>query len=369
MTIIDIASLGDPAAVAADAVAADGDADAWRLYAPALVVTGFTVALVAVGLQGTGIGRSLLEMVSQGWARMLGPVVLGFVAVVVVLERVRPAVRRPLLARGHLQDLAYLALYATLVVPLIIVVDFGFSQVVARIAPWLTVPTLTFLPRLAVLAVAVLLMDGVNWLAHWANHRWTPLWRFHAVHHSQEELSILTSFRAHPLVHASFVISVIPVVVLSSNAALPATVITVYICLSSLPHANLRWTFGPLGRLFVSPAYHRLHHTTEGRLDVNLGTVLTIWDMATRRAVFPVPGAPPIPTGLTGRQVPVEQARSSHQPLGVLGIQLIEPFVSPPTPHPASPTWAGTGEGWPAPGSKRMSPPPPIPHIESTSIR
>ena len=333
------------------------------------MVTGFTVALVAVGLQGTGIGRSLLEMVSQGWARMLGPVVLGFVAVVVVLERVRPAVRRPLLARGHLQDLAYLALYATLVVPLIIVVDFGFSQVVARIAPWLAVPTLTFLPRLAVLAVAVLLMDGVNWLAHWANHRWTPLWRFHAVHHSQEELSILTSFRAHPLVHASFVISVIPVVVLSSNAALPATVITVYICLSSLPHANLRWTFGPLGRLFVSPAYHRLHHTTEGRLDVNLGTVLTIWDVATRRAVFPVPGAPPIPTGLTGRQVPVEQARSSHQPLGVLGIQLIEPFVSPPTPHPASPSWAGTGEGGPAPGSKRMSPPPPIPRTESTSIR
>jgi lathosterol oxidase len=127
-------------------------------------------------------------MVSQGWARMLGPLILAFVGTVVLLERIRPAVRRPLLARGHVQDLAYLGLYATAVVPLIIVVDFGFSRVVEGVAPWLTVPTLPVLPRLAVLGVALLLMDGVNWLAHWANHRWTPLWRFHAVHHSQEEL-------------------------------------------------------------------------------------------------------------------------------------------------------------------------------------
>jgi sterol desaturase/sphingolipid hydroxylase (fatty acid hydroxylase superfamily) len=301
----------------------------------------------------------LLELVSQGWTRLLGPVILGFVGVVLVLERIRPAVRRPLLARGHVQDLAYLGLYATGVVPLIIVVDFGFSRAVERVAPWLTVPTLPVLPRLAVLGVALLLMDGVNWLAHWANHRWTPLWRFHAVHHSQEELSILTSFRAHPLVHASFVISVIPVVMLSSNTAIPATAITVYICLSSLPHANLRWTFGPLGRLFVSPAYHRLHHATEGRIDVNLGTVLTVWDVATKRAVFPVRGAPPIPTGLFGRRVPVEQERPSHQPLGVLGVQLIEPFVTPPVPYAGSPSWAG-------PGFSRSTPPS---TTESTLIR
>ncbi len=355
MTVTDPASIGDPVAV-------DDPTGISRLYAPALVVTAFTVAMVVVGLQGAGVGRSFLAMVSQGWARMLGPLILGFVGAVLVLERVRPAVRRPLLARGHVQDLAYLALYATAVVPLIIVVDFGFSRVVEGVAPWLTVPTLPVLPRLAVLGVALLLMDGVNWLAHWANHRWTPLWRFHAVHHSQEELSILTSFRAHPLVHASFVISVIPVVMLSSNTVIPATVITVYICLSSLPHANLGWTFGPLGRLVVSPAYHRLHHATEGRIDVNLGTVLTIWDVASKRAVFPVRGAPPIPTGLSGGRVPVEQERASYQPLGVLGIQLIEPFVAPPVPYAGSPSWAGPGEEYSVPAFTRMSPPSPRDH-------
>jgi sterol desaturase/sphingolipid hydroxylase (fatty acid hydroxylase superfamily) len=299
-----------------------------HIYPPALIVTVFTVGMVGLGLESTGFGRSLFPIVSEGWARLLGPVILGFIAAVLLLEQVQPAVRRPVLARGHVQDLVYFALYATVVVPLIVVIDLGFSQGIRHLAPWLTVPKLNLVPRLAVLAVAVLLMDGFNWLAHWANHRWVPFWRFHAVHHSQEELTVLTSFRAHPLVHTSFLISIVPVVVLSSNAVIPATAITVYICLSSLPHANLPWTFGPLGKLFVSPAYHRLHHASEGRIDVNLGTVLTIWDVLTDRAVFPKPGSRPIRTGLDRRQVPVEQSRPTPEPLGVLGVQLAEPFLA-----------------------------------------
>jgi sterol desaturase/sphingolipid hydroxylase (fatty acid hydroxylase superfamily) len=247
-----------------------------------------------------------------------------------LLERVRPAVRRGLLTRGHVQDLVYLGVYAIAVVPLIMVLDLGFSLTLQNAAPWLRAPHLAEAPRLAVLVLAILLMDAFNWLAHWSNHRWDALWRFHAVHHSQEELSVLTSFRAHPLVHTSFLISVLPVVVLSSNATLPATVITVYICLSSLPHANLRWTFGPLGKVIVSPAYHRLHHASKGRIDLNLGSVFTIWDVMTRRAVFPVPAAEPIATGLYRRPVPIEQAERAWAPLHVLGLQLADPFLVSP---------------------------------------
>ena len=193
-----------------------------------------------------------------------------------------------------------------------------------------------------------------NWLAHWSNHRWAGLWRFHAVHHSQEELSVLTSFRAHPLVHTSFLISVIPVVVLSSNATVPATVITVYICLSSLPHANLPWTFGPLGKVIVSPAYHRLHHASKGRIDLNLGSVFTIWDVMTRRAVFPVGGAEPIATGLDRRPVPIEQAQPAWAPLHVLGLQLADPFLVAPGGSVAPPADA---EGDVAPRDDLGTPP------------
>ena len=44
-----------------------------------------------------------------GRYNLAGPVVLGFVLTVCVLEQVYPAQRRPLLARGHLLDFCYAA--------------------------------------------------------------------------------------------------------------------------------------------------------------------------------------------------------------------------------------------------------------------
>ena len=51
--------------------------------------------------------------------------------------------------------------------------------------------------------------------------------------------------------------------------------ITIYVCVGTLQPANVRSTFGPVGRLVVSPAYHRLHHDP-GVLRANLGVVLTV---------------------------------------------------------------------------------------------
>lgn len=41
---------------------------------------------------------------------------------------------------------------------------------------------------------------------------------------------------------------------------------------------GLRWTYGPAGRVIVSPAYHRLHHSRDSQ-GMNLGVVLTVWDV------------------------------------------------------------------------------------------
>jgi sterol desaturase/sphingolipid hydroxylase (fatty acid hydroxylase superfamily) len=58
-------------------------------------------------------------------------------------------------------------------------------------------------------------MDGANWLAHFADHWLGFRWRFHALHHSQEELSVLSSLRAHPLMHTTgFLLATVPVVAL-----------------------------------------------------------------------------------------------------------------------------------------------------------
>jgi sterol desaturase/sphingolipid hydroxylase (fatty acid hydroxylase superfamily) len=260
---------------------------------------------------------------------MLGPGILVFVGAVVALERVWPAVRRPLLALGHVQDLAYLILYAVAVVPLIVIIDGGFAGALTHVAPWVEAPHLAVVPRLVLLAVALVLMDGCNWLAHWANHRWAAVWRFHAVHHSQEELSVLTSFRAHPLVHTTgFFLATVPVVLILGDRSLAPVLITVYVCMGTLPHANVRWTLGPLGKVVVSPAYHRIHHAIGAPDGANLGIVLTIWDVLAARAIFPIPGSAVSDTGLAGRPLAVEQSDPRWRPRMLVG-QLLEPFTVP----------------------------------------
>jgi sterol desaturase/sphingolipid hydroxylase (fatty acid hydroxylase superfamily) len=58
-----------------------------------------------------------------------------------------------------------------------------------------------------------------------------------------------------------------------------------------LPHTNVKWSYGPLGWVLVSPAYHRLHHSADSQ-DVNLGVVLTVWDHLARIAQLMEPFSP-----------------------------------------------------------------------------
>jgi hypothetical protein len=88
-----------------------------------------------------------------------------------------------------------------------------------------------------------------------------------------------------------------------SNELLPSTLLTAYICLSALPHANVRWGYG--------------------------GVLLTTWDVLSGRAVFPRGKGPLVDTGLAGRPVAVEQAGTGAWPVQTLARQLRNPFVEP----------------------------------------
>jgi sterol desaturase/sphingolipid hydroxylase (fatty acid hydroxylase superfamily) len=139
-------------------------------------------------------------------------------------------------------------------------------------------------------------------------------------------MSVLTTFRTHPLVHATYLGALLPALVLGASGVVPGAAVVAYGCLVTLPHANLRWTFGPVGRVLVSPAYHRLHHASapiDSRGTVNFGFVLVCWDQLARHARFPSQG-PPVATGIAGRPVPVEQAAGSAR--RVVVAQLAQPF-------------------------------------------
>ncbi len=299
----------------------------WRRINPASFgVAGLTALIVWVAVTSLlGQGR-LAAVLSAGRAELAAPLLIALVVATGICERIWPAERRPLLARGHLQDACYLAVHAIAVIPLMTLLSVGAATLIGGHARWIELPWTQRWPLWLLLPVTIVAMDGANWLAHYADHRLDFLWRFHALHHSQEELSVLTSFRAHPLMHTTgFLLATIPVLALMPTRPIDPVLITGYVCIGTLQHANVRWTFGPLGKVLVSPAYHRLHHAADDQ-GVNLGVVLVIWDILAGRARFPARGDAAGRTGLDGRPVPVEQDQRARPAVLLLGEQLIEPF-------------------------------------------
>jgi sterol desaturase/sphingolipid hydroxylase (fatty acid hydroxylase superfamily) len=296
-----------------------------RLCPSSFVLAGITGLVLWVAVADLLRQGRLETVLSAGRAELAAPLLVALVVMTGVCERIWPAERRPVLARGHVQDACFLALHAVIVIPLMTLLSVGAAALIGH-AGWIELRSAQHWPGWLLVPLTIVAMDGANWLAHYADHRLDPLWRFHALHHSQEELSVLTSFRAHPLMHTTgFLLATVPVVVLMPTRPIAPVLITIYVCIGTLQHANLRWTFGPLGRVIVSPAYHRLHHAPDTQ-GVNLGVVLTIWDVLVGRARFPSRGQHAGRTGLDGRPVPVEQDGSASFALLLLAEQLAEPF-------------------------------------------
>lgn len=297
-----------------------------RVYLPAVSLALVAAALVADGWASRWGGANFAGSMTSLRVVLVGPSTLGALAVFLVVERLRPAQRRPFFARGYRQDLLYTVLNATLVAPLVVALSLSFAEITRRAMPWVVMPHLGTVPRGMVIALIFVAMDGCNWLAHLANHRVRVMWRFHELHHSQEDMSVLTVFRTHPLIHVSYLIALVPGIVLVANGRVPTTLLVVYAALVAFEHSNTNLGFGPLERVFVSPNYHRIHHRLEGRQDVNLGFALTIWDQLFHRSVFPSAATIRADTGLPGRPLAVEQAGSRPRHLATLLAQLWGPF-------------------------------------------
>ena len=213
----------------------------------------------------------------------------------------RPAQRRPIFARGYRQDLLYTVLNATLVVPLVTALSLSFAEAARRSIPWIVVPRIGLLPRWLVIAMILVAMDGCNWLAHFANHRVGVLWRFHELHHSQEDMSVLTVFRTHPLVHVSYLLALVPAIVLLANGAVPTILLVVYAAILAFEHSNTNFGIRASRADLRQPELPPDSPQARGPQDVNLGFALTIWDQLSHRAIFPTPETIRTDTGLPGR--------------------------------------------------------------------
>jgi sterol desaturase/sphingolipid hydroxylase (fatty acid hydroxylase superfamily) len=157
---------------------------------------------------------------------------------------------------------------------------------------------------------AVFLGDFIGYWRHRLEHtKW--LWPTHAIHHSDEEMTWLTLNRFHPInrITTTIIDSVFLMAMgLPAWAVIANSLVRNYY--GYFIHADLPWTYGPLGKVFVSPAMHQWHHAKDIEYaGTNFATVFSIFDRVF--GTFALPGPCTVPLGIAqeiGQNVPAQLA-------------------------------------------------------------
>src|SRR6185437_12233075 len=127
----------------------------------------------------------------------------------------------------------------------------------------------------------IVIADIGFYFAHRAFHGIPLLWRFHAIHHSIEELDWLAAHRAHSLDQTlTKAASLIPVALLGFQIEAIGIWAAIFHAHGLLLHANVRIGFGPLRWLIASPQFHHWHHANEqSAYDRNFAGQLSFLDL------------------------------------------------------------------------------------------
>ncbi len=120
------------------------------------------------------------------------------------------------------------------------------------------------LAQLPLAAQAMVFLAGSDIMNYWIHRAFhvSPMWKYHAVHHSSEHLDWLSAARFHPV--NIFLGSVATDAVLLLAGISPNVLVFLgpfTVAHSAFVHANLRWTLGPFRYVLAGPVFHRWHHT------------------------------------------------------------------------------------------------------------
>ncbi len=171
-----------------------------------------------------------------------------------------------------------------------------------------------------VAAQAALLLAAADFPRYWlhrAFHRFSWMWRLHAVHHSPLRLYWLNVGRFHPIEKAmQYAADTLPFALLGVAPEVLAVYFVFYAVNGFFQHSNCEVRLGPLNYLVSGPELHRWHHSMlPEESDRNFGNNLIVWDVLFGTRFLP-----------QGREVGALGLRNRAYPPGFLA-QMRTPFV------------------------------------------
>lgn len=293
----------------------------------AFMALAYVAGAALVGTSLADLGDVAAAALDGWWATVLNPWYWGFLAVLVLFELAFPA-RRELRSWsvGLAEDLVWFVmstvLGVTLVAGFLAVLESVYSNVLGG-------PSLDLQDELGTWGlplVALVVTDLMAWLSHYLHHKVPVLWSFHAVHHSQEEMNVLSDSRQHvveTMLTATLVFLPARFLGLDVPAASALAFLSIYV--GAFIHANIRTNLGPARYLVISPQAHRVHHSAAAEhIDTNFGVILACWDYLFGTRYHDDDAYPT--TGIHDRSFPLE--RRAH-PLSLFGTwvrQNVYPF-------------------------------------------
>ncbi len=131
--------------------------------------------------------------------------------------------------------------------------------------------------------ISILLLDYTLYWWHYLTHRVAALWRFHQVHHIDQEMDATTALRFH---FGEITISVsfraLQIAVIGpSPMAVAVWQVFLFLCIF-FHHSNVRLPVAlerSIARLIITPRLHGIHHSiAPEEVNSNWSSGLTVWD-------------------------------------------------------------------------------------------
>ncbi|MGD0317872.1 MAG: sterol desaturase family protein [Xanthobacteraceae bacterium] len=172
------------------------------------------------------------------------------------------------------------------------------------------------LPIAVQMVVCLIGEDVILYWSHRCFHG-ARLWKYHAVHHSSDQLEWISAARFHP-VDLLFEGVLAGVVIIFAGISPSVLVLLAPFTLahSAFVHANLDWTLGPFKYVIASPVFHRWHHTAPAAGgEKNFAGTFPVLDVIFGTFHMP-PGELPASYGIKDRNFPAS-----------FGAQLVHPFT------------------------------------------